>query len=142
MWSDSLLRLEQLHLLRLLAWGGASVVAGSILFVLLRIRQRRSPLLLHFAIQTLAWGAVVLALAGFGWHGLALRDHVSAVRLDRLVWLNVGLDAGYVAVGATLALCGWMLGRRLAPVGAGIAIIIQGLALALLDLTFAAGIVR
>ena len=47
--------------------------------------------------------------------------------------MNLGLDAGYVAVGVTLALTGWLLGRRLAPVGAGIGIVVQGIALIALD---------
>jgi hypothetical protein len=64
------------------------------------------------------------------------------VRLDRFVWLNIGLDAGYVAVGATLALLGWRFGRRLGLVGAGIGVIVQGLALTVLDLQLASGIVR
>ena len=142
MWSDSLLRAEQLHLLRLLVWGGASVLAGSLLLLLARVRGRTSPLLHHFSLQTLAWGAITLALAGWTWRSLALRDHDGAVQLDRLVWLNVGLDAGYVAVGTTLALSGWLMGRRTGPVGAGIGIIVQGLALAFLELRFAAAILR
>ena len=45
-------------------------------------------------------------------------------------------------VGATLALCGWKFGRRLGLVGAGLGVIVQGLALAVLDLQLSAGIVR
>lgn len=142
MWSDSLIRVEQLHLLRLLAWGGVSVLAGTLLLLVPRLRGARSPLLHHFSLQTVAWGGITLALAGLAWRSLAMRDHAGAVRLDRLVWLNVGLDAGYVGVGATLAVCGWMMGRRLGPVGAGLAIIVQGLALALLDLRLASAILR
>ena len=52
--------------------------------------------------------------------------------------MNVGLDSGYVAVGAVLALTAWVLARKMAAVGAGIAIIVQGLALLLLNLQFAA----
>lgn len=140
MWSDSLLRAEQLHLLRVLVWGGASVVAGSVLMIV-TLRASHSALLRHFSLQTIAWGAVTLALAGAAWSSLGLRDHAGAVSLHRVVWLNVGLDAGYVAVGATLALCGWALGRKGGLVGAGIAIVIQGLALGLMDLRFAAAIV-
>lgn len=134
MWSDTLLRAEQLHLLRLVLWGAGSVLAGGVLLLVLAVRRTRSPLLMHFAVQTVAWGAVSLAMAGYRWSGLGLRDHASAVRLDRVLWLNIGLEAGYVGVGATLAIVGWVLGRRLAPVGAGLAIMLQGLALALLDL--------
>jgi len=58
------------------------------------------------------------------------------------LWLNIGLDAGYVLVGLTLAIVGWKVGRRLGLVGAGIAVVVQGLALALLDLVLAAQISR
>jgi sulfite exporter TauE/SafE len=73
---------------------------------------------------------------------LAPRDLASATRLDRLLWLNVGLDAGYVLVGIVLAVVGWRLARALGPVGAGIAIVIQGLALSVLDLALATQITR
>ena len=66
----------------------------------------------------------------------------SRTRLDRLLWLNVGLDTGYVMVGLTLVVIGWRLGRRLGLVGAGLAAVIQGIALALLDLLLASLISR
>ena len=65
-----------------------------------------------------------------------MRDVSSATRLDRFVWFNNGLDVGYVAVGLTLAIVGWQLGRRLGLVGAGVGIVVQGLALLILDLRF------
>ena len=142
MFSDTLLHLERSHLLRLLAWGALSVVLGTLLFAIGYPGRRRSPLLLHFGLQHATWGAVVLVLAGLGWRGLALRDVAAATRLDRIVWLNIGLDVGYVAVGVTLALVGWTLGRRLALVGAGMGVIVQGLGLAILDLYFAIALAR
>jgi hypothetical protein len=42
-----------------------------------------------------------------------------------------------VAVGATLAIAGWRLGRRPGAVGAGVAIIVQGIALLVFDAGFA-----
>src|SRR3954467_10271939 len=98
MWSDTLLTAERAHLLRLLAWGAASVVAGSAIAALIAARRTRSPLLGHFAVQTAAWGAIDMALAGLAWRGLAMRDAAGGTRLDRLLWLNMGLDVGYVAV--------------------------------------------
>lgn len=142
MYADTLLQLERTHLLRLLAWGAASVLVGTMLLAVLAGTRRRSPLLKHFGIQTAAWGAIDLALAAWFWRGLALRDLAGATRLDRVLWLNIGLDAGYVLVGATLALVGWRLARSHALAGAGIAVIVQGLALALLDLQFAGAIAR
>jgi len=142
MWSDTLLLAERAHLLRLVAWGAGSVLAGSAILALLALGAARrgaggrSPLLSHFAIQTAAWGAIDLALAALAWRDLAPRDVGGATRLDRLLWLNTGLDVGYVAVGVTLALTGWLLGRRLAPVGAGLGVVLQGAALLLLDVRF------
>ena len=136
MWADTLLLAERSHLTRLVAWGAASVLLGSALAALLAVRRARSPLLTHFAIQTAAWGAIDLGLAALAWRGLAMRDADGATRLDRILWLNTGLDVGYVAVGLTLAITGWVLGRRLGPVGAGLGIVVQGAALLVLDAKF------
>lgn len=135
MWSDTFLAIERTHLLRVGAWGAASVLVGTLLLALLFARRRqRSPLLYHFALQTASWGLVDVLLAAFAFRGLALRDYSGATRFDRLLWLNLGLDVGYVAVGATLAIAGWVLGRRLGAVGAGVGVIVQGAALIALDL--------
>ena len=142
MWSDTLYALERAHLLRVALWGGGSVLAGSLLLALLAVRGRLgiSPLVKHFAIQTAAWGAVDLALIALAWRGLALRDHAGATQLERVLWLNIGLDAGYVGVGATLALTAWLLGRRMGGVGAGLGVIVQGAALFVLDVYVVAAI--
>lgn len=141
-WADTILDVERLHLLKLLVWGALSIGVGTALIALVRVKRIDSPLLQHFAIQSAAWGSIDIAIAIWARQGLHLRDLASAVSLDRFVWLNVGLDAGYVAVGATLALLGWNLGRRLGLVGAGLGVIVQGCALVLLDLQLAAAIVR
>ncbi len=138
MWSDTLLALERAHLVRLLAWGGTSMLVGSALYVLLTVRRADSALLRHFAIQTCAWGLVSLAIAATGMARLAERDLASATRLDRILWLSVGLDFGLVLVGITLAATGWGLARRLGMVGAGIGVVVQGAGLLLLDLRFVA----
>jgi hypothetical protein len=142
MWSDTLLAAERAHLTRLLAWGAASVVAGSV--VLLLLAARRGALAAAVALRD--------PDAGVGRHrprrraggaaGLAQRDVSGATRLDRLIWFNNGLDVGYVAVGLTLAIVGWLLGRRLGLIGGGIGVVVQGLALLVLDLRFAADLAR
>ena len=136
MWSDTLLAAEREHLLRLIVWGAASVLIGLLLLGWLRVRRARAPLLSHFALQSVAWGAVDLALVGFAWRDLAPRDFARATALDRLLWLNLGLDVGYMGVGVALAAAGWTLGRRLGLVGAGLGVVVQGLALFVLDLLF------
>jgi hypothetical protein len=142
MWADTLLTAEGAHLLRLLAWGAASLLVGTSLLAWLRVGNHRSTLLEQFAIQSAAWGAAEIALAAVARASLSVRDLAGATRLDRLLWLNIGLDAGYVLLGLALAIVGWRLARRLGYVGAGIAIVVQGGALILLDLAFAAQISR
>lgn len=142
MWADTLLAAEGAHVVRLLAWGSGSVLIGTALLAWLRVGHRRSSLLQHFGIQTAAWGAVVLVIGALAYISLSPRDLAAATRLDRLLWLNVGLDIGYALVGFTLVMVGWRFGRRLGLVGAGLAVVIQGIALALLDLVLASQISR
>lgn len=142
MWADTLLSAERAHLVRLLVWAAGSVLAGTALLAWLQIGRRRSALLEQFGLQTAGWGAAELAFAAMSWASLAPRDLAGATRLDRLLWLNIGLDGGYVLVGVTLVVTGWRLGRRLGLVGAGLAIVLQGVALALLDLLLAGQISR
>jgi hypothetical protein len=137
MFADDLLALERAHLLRLLVWGGACVLLGTLVLAALAARRADSPLLKHFALQTAAWGAVDLALAGWGLRGLHLRDYDGAMELARTLWLALGIDVGFIAAGVTIAVMGWLLGRRLAPVGAGVGVVVQGAALLVLDGVFA-----
>jgi hypothetical protein len=142
MWSDTLMLAERAHLGRVFLWGASSVVAGTLVLALLILRRSNSPLLLHFAIQTVAWGTIDLIIALVARRGLAARDLSGATRLDRFIWFNNGLDVGYIAVGLTMAILGWYLGRRLGLVGAGVGIVVQGLALLVLDLRFSTSIAR
>jgi Family of unknown function (DUF6992) len=142
MFADTLLHAEQLHLFRLLIWGGGSVLIGTLVFVLLAWRRPATTMLRHFAAQMVVWGALEAVYAGVRWPRLAMRDVSGATRLDRLLWLNLGLDLGAVAMGATLALLGWRDGRRLGRLGTGIAIIVQAVALFLINAELAALISR
>jgi hypothetical protein len=142
MWADTLLDSERVHLLRLLAWSAASMLAGTAILAWLRVGGRRSSLLVHFAIQAALWGAVSGAIGLVVSSRLATRDLAAATRLDRFLWLNIGLDVGYVLVGATLVTVGLKLGRRLGLVGAGVGVVVQGCALGVLDLLLAAQISR
>jgi len=141
MWADTLLAAERAHVIRLLVWGGGSIVIGTAVLAWLHAGRRRSALVAHFGIQTAAWGTLEVALGALLHASLAMRDLAGATRLDRLLWFNVGLDAGYVLVGLTLLVTAWRL-RRLGLAGAGLAVVVQGIALALLDLLLAAQISR
>lgn len=134
MWADTLLTLEQGHLLRLGVWAGISILFGTVLLAILVVRRLAAPLLKHFAIQTAAWGAVNALIALWAWRGLTMRDFAGTQKLLNILWLNTGLDLGYAAVGFTLVIVGWRWERRLGAVGAGLGVVVQGLALALLDL--------
>ncbi|MES2522817.1 MAG: hypothetical protein V4617_08985 [Gemmatimonadota bacterium] len=140
MWADSLLALERGHLLRLALWGGASVLIGTLLLVWIAVRRAEVPLLRHFAIQTAAWGAIDLLICLWAGRDVAMRDFAGAQRLLNVLWLNTGLDAGYIAVGATIALTAWRWGKSPGGIGAGLGIIVQGLALLLLDIRLIAAI--
>jgi len=134
MWADTLLALERGHLLRLALWGGMSVLVGTSLFTWLTVRRVAAPLLRHFGIQTTAWGAVNLLICLWAGRDLALRDYAGAQKLLNLLWLNIGLDAGYVAIGITVSIAAWRWGARSGGIGAGVGIVVQGVALMLLDL--------
>ena len=142
MWADSLLGAERTHLLRLALWGATSLLIGTALLAALRVRRHGSALLEHFGVQTAAWGAVELGIALLRHPSLAYRDLAGATRLDRMLWLNVGLDIGFVLVGITLAALGWRAVHRLGLVGAGIGVVVQGTALMLLHLVLAGQISR
>jgi hypothetical protein len=138
MWADTLLVLERGHLERLAIWGGASVLLGTLLLAWLTVRRIAAPLARHFAIQTAAWGAVDLAICAWAYRGLGLRDFASAQRLVSFLWLNIGLDVGYMMLGATLAIACWRLGPKPAGIGAGVGILLQGAVLWLLDVRLVA----
>ena len=142
MWADTLQAAERAHLLRLLVWASASILCGTGLLAFLRVRGHDSPLLNYFAIQSAAWGAAIALYAAWQFQALAPRDVGAATRLDRALWLYVGLDVGAVAVGVTLVVLGWRLGRRMNLLGAGMGVVVQGCALALLDLLLAGQISR
>jgi hypothetical protein len=142
MWADTLLAAERAHLLRLLAWGAMSVLVGTALLAWHLIRGHGTSLIRQFAIQTAAWGTAELAFAAIAHASLQLRDLAGATRLDRFLWLSIGLDVGLVLVGFVLIATGWRLGRRNDVIGAGAGVVVQGAALFLLDVILATRISR
>ena len=142
MWSDTLLAAERNHLLRVILWAVTSATLGTILLLIITIRRVVAPVVQWFATQALVWGLLELVVAAASWRSLDMRDVSGATRLDRLTWLHIGLDAGIVGIGLTLAIVAWLQGRRLAVIGAGLGIVVQGLGLLLLNLTFASVLAR
>jgi hypothetical protein len=129
MFADTLMQLERAHLMRVLVWGVASVLAGTAMLAGLTATRRQSRLLEKFGLVTAASGAIELCVGLVSWRGLGMRDLAAATRLDRLLWLATGLDVGILAVGLTLAIASWSIGRRLGPVGAALGLVVQGAAL-------------
>jgi hypothetical protein len=142
MWSDTLLAAERSQLIRVVIWAVTSAVLGTAFVTLIMLRRLTAPIILAFAIQTLAWGSVELIVAAVRWQAVTMRDVSSATRLDRLTWFSAGLDVGIIGVGITALVIAWSYGRRLGVIGAGLGIIVQGLGLLVLDLTFASIVTR
>jgi hypothetical protein len=141
-WADTLFAAERVHLLKLGVWSLLSIVAGTTLLAVLRVRALGSPLLRHFAIQMSTWGVVLGMIMLWGRNTLELRDLAGAVALDRALWFRTGLEVGSVGAGLALAAAGWSSGRRLGLVGAGLGVVVQGAALTLLDLQLAVHLIR
>ena len=133
MWADTLFEIERGHLLRLGIWALASVVLGLVLYLVFR-KHQEAAFVRHFAIQSVLWGAITGVITAWSFNSLALRDFASATQFRTFAWFNAGLDVGYMGIGVTLAATAWLLGKRLGALGAGVAIVVQGLALLVLDL--------
>lgn len=114
---------------RLTRWGTASVLVGGALALPRRTRG--------FGVQTLMWGAIDLALAAVT-RGSSEVPKTQTLR--RILLVNTALDVGYVAAGAHLAARTPTFGDRLRPAdarGHGLAVVLQGAALFIIDLTAA-----
>ncbi len=134
MWADTLQLFEHQHLLRLMTLGGSSVLIGALLLLVLSLRRIRAPLLSHFATQCAIWGMAELIWVAFAIRDIPLRDYDGAASLARLLWIAIGLEAGVILIGVTLAVGGWTYVKRLGVIGSGIGIAVQGTALIVLDL--------
>ena len=142
MWSDTLFAAERSYLIRLLIWAVTSATLGTVLVAIITLRRMVAPIVLWFAIQALVWGGAELILVIVRWETLAMRDISSAARLDRLTWFNAGLDVGIVIAGIAITGMAWAHGRRLRGIGAGLGVLVQGLALLVINLTFASILAR
>jgi hypothetical protein len=142
MWSDTLLAAERSHLIRLAIWAFTSAALGTAFVIVITLRRVSAPIVSWFAVQTLAWGSLELIITAARWSALSMRDVSAATRLDRLTWFGIGVDVGIVGVGMTAALLGWKLTRNLRAFGGGLGVVVQGLGLLVLDLTFASILAR
>jgi hypothetical protein len=142
MWADSLQFAERRYLLLLLIWAVTSLVLGALLIAWLRTRSWRSPLLQQFSIQASIWGVAEGALSVTLLSRLGQRDLAGATRLDRMVWLSIGLDMGFILAGSALIWSGTRVGQRAGLIGTGAGIVLQGSALAVLHLMLAAQLSR
>lgn len=102
------------------AWSAASLVAGAALWA-----GGRNDAAKGFGRQTLAWGVVNAAIAGWA----ASRPTPETERLRKIVTINAVADVGYITVGALL----YRAGRR----ADGAAVIVQGTFLLGLDSHYA-----
>lgn len=126
------------------AWGAGSVLLGGGLAV----ARRREGWWRAFGLQNAGWGAVDLAIAVVAERLRARRMArivdpyepselwAEALRLRRVLLVNVALDVGYVVGGA--ALWRWRRGSG-APAGASAGIVVQGAFLLLHDAVHAVG---
>jgi Family of unknown function (DUF6992) len=142
MWSDTLLAAERSHIIRIVIWAVTSAALGTTVVTIVVGRRMSAPIALWFAIQTLAWGSVELIIAAARWSAVSMRDVSGATRLDRLNWFAVGLDVGIIAVGVTAVWMAWRSARNLRALGGGLGVVVQGLGLLVLDLTFASILAR
>jgi len=142
MWADTLLADERAHLLRVIVWAGASVLLGTALVAGVRFRGGRTDFLERFGLLTALGGGAELVLGLSALSTLTLRDVAGATRLDRMLWLRIGVECGVILAGFALVLAAWRPSRRAGLMGDAVAMIVQGAALALLDLLLAAQISR
>ena len=127
----------------LMGWAMGSTAIGSAIAVRGRRSQRLQ--LMRFGRQTAMWGAIDGLIAGVGIHSRKGRGELSPqqveVKARNLRWLlmaNAAADIGYVIGGAVIAGRG-LMGRSTFRMsgGDGVAIIIQGSFLLVLDSYFA-----
>jgi len=118
------------HLIRLGIWALFSIVFG----VVILLAKRQNLAAQHFSVQFIVWGLIDGIIVLFGLRDNSRPDLVAAIKLREFLWLNEGLDVGYVAVGITLIIVGrWSKVNSASLIGAGLGVMIQGFLLLLLD---------
>ena len=137
--SDALRADQRAHLWRVGAWGLANALGGAAL--VLASDRAGSPGRWAFGAQSAAWGAINVGIAAVGLAGgpgEITADLAAALAAENgyadVLLVNLGLNVGYAAVGATLlAVAGRGVSTPDAWRGHGAALVIQGLGLLVLD---------
>ena len=137
--SAELTEAQRAHLWRVGAWGLANAVGGAALW--LASDGEASPGRRAFGLQSAAWGAVNTGIAVVGLAGEAdgpTADLAAALGAENgyadVLLVNLGLNVGYAAVGATLwAVSGRGVSDPEAWRGHGVALVVQGAGLFVLD---------
>lgn len=127
---------ERGHLVRVGAWGVAGAAGGAALALAARSDGARA-----FGLQTALWGGINVAIAGAGLAGGAREAPASWAealraedRLGAVLLVNLGLNVGYVLVGSALvAVAPRGVAQPARWRGHGAAVVVQGLALLVLD---------
>lgn len=128
--SDSLLvhKVQRSLFITLGAWSGVGIGVGSY-----QVLSRQPSPWIDMGYQNLAWGAINGAIAGIGyWRSRTVRSvsdwGAERRKLRRVLWINAGLDMGYMLVG------GYLASRSDARLrGTGYGILLQGGGLFLID---------
>ena len=147
MWADTLLAAEEAHVFSVLLWAALSALAGTALLALAAVRRAPAPLIRGLGLLCLACAAAELAAGVLSRRALAMRDYDGALRLLATVELNVGIAVAILLAGMALAIVAWAVwrGRRLGLVGAGLAFVVHGAALLVLNgrfLTYLSSAIR
>ena len=136
---------QQAHLWRVGAWGLANAVGGAVL--VLASDRETQPGRWAFGVQSGAWGAINVGIAVAGLSsgpGGVTADWATALGAENgyadVLLVNLGLNAGYMAVGGTLlAVAGRGVSTPDAWRGHGSALVLQGAGLMVLDAVAYAG---
>ena len=137
--AEELVAAQEAHLWRVAGWGGANLLVGLGLHG--AADRRGQPGWYGFGIQAAAWGAINLGIVGWAF-AAGLDPAASTVAgalaaedaYGNILLLNLGLNVGYMAVGATLAIAAAHgLAHGQAVRGHGIGLMAQGLGLFALD---------
>lgn len=116
------------HLIRLGIWAGVSIIAG----VIAMARLWPQEWWRNFGLQSAAWGAIDAIIVFFGLRDNSLPTIMEIIKLREFLYLNEGLNVGYIGVGIALALAGRHF-KSSTLSGAGWGVALQGLALLTMD---------